>query len=529
MTTNNNSQTDSMSRLVSLCKRRGLIFASSDIYGGMNGFWDYGPLGTALKNNIRDTWWKSMVECPPLGPDGNPLNILGLDSSIILNPSVWQASGHTEGFHDYMVDCKETKLRYRADHLLCFEMLTSHGTKLGFVSVMNGDTLQERLKTRLSALGKKLAQKLVMPPIAQGVPYSELPVEMRASVVGPDANSFGSLTEPRAFNLMLSTSVGALQGSDSMAFLRPETAQGIFINFKNVLDACRGKIPFGIAQVGKAFRNEITPRNFIFRSREFEQMELEWFCEPETSAMWFDFWVEQRKVWWHSLGIRTNNLALRPHDQNELAHYSTACTDLEYRYPFSHGGFGELEGIAHRGDFDLLQHQEFSKTKLTYFDQKTNCTYLPHVIEPSCGLTRAVLAVLCDAYHYDESRPSPEILRISPHLAPIKFGIFPLVNRDGMPEMAEKLYLYLRQSYVCQLDAKQSIGKRYARMDEVGTPLCITVDGDSVSDGSVTVRHRDTGAQDRVSADQIEHYLADKLKLPKTGGLSTLLKADRIQ
>lgn len=523
-----NSDTDIMSRLVSLCKRRGLIFASSEIYGGMNGFWDYGPLGAALKNNIRDAWWRSMVECPPLGPDGSPLSILGLDSSIILNPTVWKASGHTEGFHDELVDCKESKMRYRADHLLCFKLIPANRPEeiLGWAAVLDGDDLEEKVKSRVNELGRKLGQKLTLPAIVDGIPYSGMAVEERTKVIGPDVSQPGSLTEPRAFNLMLSTSIGALQSSDSIAYLRPETAQGIFINFKNVLDACRTKVPFGIAQVGKAFRNEITPRNFIFRSREFEQMELEWFCEPESSNMWFEFWVEQRRQWWKSLGVRDENISLRAHDKNELSHYSTACTDIEYRYPFSQGGFGELEGIAHRGDFDLTQHQEFSKTKMSYFDQVTNSAYLPHVIEPSSGLTRAVLAVLCDAYHYDESRPSPELLRLSPELAPIKVGIFPLVNKDGMPEMAEKIYLYLRQSYVCQLDVKQSIGKRYARMDEVGTPLCITIDGESVSEGSVTVRHRDTGTQDRISADKLEEFLADKLGLPKSGGLSALLKDD---
>jgi glycyl-tRNA synthetase len=521
-----NKPVNTMSKLVSLSKRRGFVFPSSEIYGGMNGFWDYGPNGTALKNNIRDAWWRSMVTCPPRGPDGKPLQIFGLDSSIILNPSVWKASGHTEGFHDEMVDCKQSKIRYRADHLLCAELFTVTDTGhagVGWVSIVDGDDAISRLKKRSSELGRLLGVKISGVGTEETRSYAELPDVVRHLVIGPDATCPGTLTAPRAFNLMLSTSIGALQGAETTAYLRPETAQGIFINFKNVLDASNARIPFGIAQVGKAFRNEITPRNFIFRSREFEQMELEWFCEPETSQMWFEYWVNARREWWRSLGIGEGNIILRPHERDELAHYSVACTDVEYSYPFSQGGFGELEGIAHRGDFDLRQHQEHSATKLSYVDQVAGKTYLPHVIEPSCGLTRAVLAVLCDAYHFDDSRPSPETLRLSPQLASVKVGIFPLINKNGMPEMAEKIYLFLREKYVVQLDVKQSIGKRYAKMDEIGTPLCVTVDSESVSDGTVTVRHRDSCAQERVAADRLEEYLDDHLGLRKDGRLSDIL------
>lgn len=491
----------------------------------MNGFWDYGPLGTALKNNIRDAWWSSMVGCPPVGPDGKPLQILGLDSSIILNSAVWKASGHIEGFHDELVDCKESKVRYRADHLLCLKMTCGDMPALGWLGILDGEDVEERLQKRVAALNKKLGMRFFVPGLNDAIPYSELPESERSSVIGPDASKMGTLTIPRAFNLMMPTSVGAMQDSEAIAYLRPETAQGIFINFRNVLDTSQAKLPFGIAQVGKAFRNEITPRNFIFRSREFEQMELEWFCTPETSKMWFDYWVEQRHLWWRSIGVNGDNILLRVHDKQELSHYSTACTDVEYRYPFSQGGFGELEGIAHRGDFDLRQHQTHSKQKIQYVDQINGGSYFPHVIEPSCGLTRAVLAVLCDAYHYDENRPSPEILRFSPKLAPIKVGIFPLMAKDGMLEMAHRIHLYLRDRFTTYLDAKQSIGKRYAKMDEIGTPFCVTVDTISQSDGSVTVRHRDTCEQTRVSIDKLEDYLTEHLQLPMKGGLLDALKA----
>jgi glycyl-tRNA synthetase len=510
-----------MSKLVALCKRRGFVYPSSEIYGGMNGFWDYGPLGTALKNNLRNAWWRAMVEVPPIGPDGRRLQILGLDSSIILNPRVWKASGHADGFHDELVDCRESKMRYRADHLLCVPAQSEQIGNL-WIAVLEGDGAPEALAKR-ARFAEKLGADVIVAGCSQGTPYSLLEPCLRANVLGPDATQLGTLTEPRSFNLMLSTSVGALQGADSLAYLRPETAQGIFINFKNVLDSVRARVPFGIAQVGKAFRNEVTPRNFIFRSREFEQMELEWFCSPESSMDWFNFWIEQRKEWWLSVGLRETNLFLRPHETTELAHYSKACTDIEYRYPFANGGFGELEGIAHRGDFDLRQHQIHSKSKLMYVDQVESRSYLPNVVEPSSGLTRGVLAILCDAYTFDETRASPEFLKLAPIIAPVKLGIFPLIQKGGMPEMAEKIARYFETYVQVQFDLKQSIGKRYARMDEIGTPLCITVDEQGVVDGTVTVRNRDTGAQERVSAAQLKSYVDDKLQISQAGSLSALL------
>jgi glycyl-tRNA synthetase len=313
---------------------------------------------------------------------------------------------------------------------------------------------------------------------------------------------------------MFQTYVGAVQSDDSLAYLRPETAQGIFLNFKNVLDTMRVKVPFGIAQVGKAFRNEVTPRNYIFRSREFEQMEMEWFCHPKEAKQWHDFWCEERARWWQSIGLTSDNLKLRPHEKDELAHYAKegeGTFDIEYRFPFTAPDFGELEGVAHRVDYDLRQHQEHARTKLAYFDPETRESYLPHVIEPAAGLTRGVLALLCESYTVDKDRPSGVYMKFSPRMAPIKAAVFPLVAKDGMPEIAHKLYESLRRKYVTQLDVKQAIGKRYARMDEIGTPYCFTIDGDTAKDQTVTVRERDTLAQQRIALDKVDAFLSERM------------------
>ena len=352
-----------------------------------------------------------------------------------------------------------------------------------------------------------------------------LPLEAYAKVVGPDSKIAGTLTEPRAFNLMLSTDVGAVDATK--AYLRPETAQGIFLEFKNICDTTRVKVPFGVAQVGKSFRNEVTPRNFIFRSREFEQMEMEWFCPPDEAIKWYEFWRAERMKWWVSLGVDPAKLRFRDHAQDELAFYSKATVDIEYLYPFTAPDFGELEGVAHRGDYDLTQHSKHAGMKLDYFDQelqlklkaegvsddqvKARSRYIPNVIEPASGLTRAVLVLLCEAYTPDESRPSKMYMRFKPQFAPIKLGIFPLVNKEGMPEVAEKLYLELRKSFTCEYDPKQAIGKRYARMDEIGTPFCITIDGQTLTDQTVTLRERDTMTQTRIPLDQIKSYLLRQL------------------
>jgi glycyl-tRNA synthetase len=495
----------SMDDLVALCKRRGFIFPASEIYGGINGFWDLGPLGVELRNNLRDAWWNDMVRRPPLGPDGVPLSMVGVDTAIIQNPKVWEASGHVAGFNDPMVDCRESKRRYRADHLRVF--VHKSDANLPMLAFVEGE--QEDAERRLGKLIKgqpvEAFQVLELPAIG---------VDKFAQIYGPDAKEKGTLTEPRQFNLMFKTYVGAVQSDDNGAFLRPETAQGIFLNFKNVVDTTRVRVPFGIAQVGRAFRNEVTPRNYIFRSREFEQMEIEWFCHPDQARSWFEFWAETRSKWWNSVGVTSQNLKVRRHAQDELAHYAkegAGTVDIEYRFPFSWPGYGELEGVAHRSDFDLRQHQQFSKTNLSYFDTETQQRFIPHVVEPSAGLSRGVLALLCEAYTPDPARPSQVYLKFHPRMAPVKAGVFPLVQKDGMPEVAQKLYDELSRTYLCQLDMKQNIGKRYARMDEAGTPYCFTIDGDTAKDQTVTVRHRDTQAQERIALDKVSAFLADRI------------------
>jgi glycyl-tRNA synthetase len=511
------AESGQMDKLVALCKRRGFVYPASEIYGGINGFWDFGPLGVQLKNNIRDAWWREMVETPPIGPDGHPLQIVGLDSAIIQNPKTWVASGHVGGFNDPMVDCRETKHRYRADHLKCAEIIVERkGEKhhLGWLAVIEGDTAAADFEKKAGKIVKKTGGgELIAPGYDDFHLYTNLRPETQASLIGPDTNTPGTLTEPRMFNMMFETVVGAIQNEDSKAYLRPETAQGIFLNYRNVLDTMRVKMPFGVAQIGKAFRNEITPRNFIFRSREFEQMEMEWFCHPDDSQMWFEFWKHRRMQWWENLGIKAENLLFRDHEEDELAHYSDACVDLEYKYPFTDPNYGELEGIAHRGCFDLTQHQEHTSTKMEYFDAERNERYIPHVIEPAGGLTRGVLVMLCEAYTPDENRPSKVYMNFTPAMAPIKAAVLPLVAKEGMPEVAEKLYLDLRRKFVVNLDIKQNIGKRYARMDEIGTPYCFTIDGQTLEDQTVTVRYRDTLQQERIQIDRVEQFLAEKIGL----------------
>jgi glycyl-tRNA synthetase len=417
-----------------------------------------------------------------------------------------------------MVDCRETKARYRSDHLYVFAPATGDRQGKPFFAYLP-DSPSE-------AKQKKKAEKAFGDVVS--APLSKLAREDWPHVLGPDAEKVGSLTEPRAFNLMFKTYVGATATEDDVAFLRPETAQGIFVQFKNVLDSTRVKVPFGIAQMGKAFRNEVTPRNFTFRSREFELMEIEFFCHPSEARDWYRFWRDARMAWWQGLGLSGQNLQLREHEADELAHYAKSgagTSDVEYRFPFTAPGFGELEGIAHRADFDLAQHQKTSGQKMEYFDadrgellpngSKKGEKYLPHVIEPAAGLDRGVLALLCEAFTEDPSRPSPELLRLHPRLAPVKAGVFPLVNKDGMPEISEKLYLELTRRFFrggfIEHDVKQTIGKRYARMDEAGCPYCFTVDGETAASQSVTVRDRDTGQQERIAIDRVGDWLAERL------------------
>jgi glycyl-tRNA synthetase len=472
-----------MEKLVALCRRRGFIFQSSEIYGGINGFWDYGPLGVELKKNIKDAWWHDMVRNPPLGPDGQEIDMVGVDCSIIMNPKVWEASGHVGGFADPMVDCKTDgcKGRFRADQL---------------------EGMQCPLKP------------------------SKAPGQFDKC----------KLTEARVFNLMFKTWIGALEDSSATAYLRPETAQGIFANFKNVSDSTRLKLPFGIAQVGKAFRNEINPRNYIFRSREFEQMEIEFFCHPKDSMKWYHYWRDVRIKWYTTLGIQSERLRPREQTEKERAFYSIGTTDIEYLFPFDEEP-QELEGVAHRADYDLTQHAKHSGKDLTYFDEdgwntwitankaslggdkkkeaeaKAKFRFLPHVIEPSAGADRFTLAVLCEAYHEDEiGGEARVVMRFHPRLAPYKAAIFPLVNKEGMPEKAYALYCELKNEFNVYYDDKGAVGRRYRRQDEAGTPWCLTIDGQTLQDNTVTIRDRDTTEQTRMPLDGVGAELRKRLR-----------------
>lgn len=563
--------TKSMDDIVALARRRGFIWQSSEIYGGINGFWDYGPLGAMLKKNLKDAWWNDIVTCPPDGPDGHPLSIVPVDTTIIMHPKVWEASGHVGGFNDPMVDDKETKGRFRADHLqglfytnggsadadeiaretvLRFQGPTPCGTgdmipvatfvasnEHEALAAFEGDKkLQKALRVRFlqsfagdddprAVVVLELHDKNLQGGVIRPVPAEVLEADA-AKVPSPFSQKAGSLTQPRQFNLMFKTYVGALQDEDSIAYLRPETAQGIFTQFWNIVDTQRVKMPFGIAQMGKSFRNEVTPRNFTFRSREFEQMEIEFFIpDPQVvgeddaqTRQWYAYWRDMRYQWWQSVGLAGDNLTLREHGKDELSHYAregAGTSDVEYRFPFTAPGFGELEGVAHRTNFDLRAHAEAcgKGDKLRYLDQeRSNARYFPHVIEPSAGADRGTLALLCEAYTPTPDRSgSKAIMRFTPRMAPIKAGVFPLVNKEGMPEVAEKLYKQLRSRWSVQMDVKQSIGKRYARMDEAGTPYCFTVDGQTLEDQTVTVRERDTADQQRISIDQVEAFLSEKI------------------
>lgn len=540
----------SMDDIVSLCKRRGFIFQASEIYGGINGFWDYGPLGAQLKKNLKDAWWQDVVLTPPDGPDGKPVSMVGLDSCIIQHPNVWKASGHAEGFNDPRVDCKACKSRFRADHLFGGRLIridhlpVEHEWWLDDMrpfaeaqpdapevwEILGEDpqNLIPQIKARTGAKRVTLsAIKTRVPDFGDAinalfaeangkfyfVALGDTGVVLKEGSLCPRCG--GPLTAPRAFNLMFQTYIGATATEDDKAYLRPETAQGIFINYKNVLDSTRVKVPFGIAQIGKAFRNEVTPRNFTFRSREFEQMEIEFFCPPDQTGVWYQFWREWRFNWWRALGLSSENLQMREHDRDELAHYAktgAGTADIEYRFPFTNPGYGELEGIADRSNFDLTQHAKHSGAKLEYFDQEKNERYMPHVVEPSAGADRGTLALICEAYTPDPSRPSGVVMKFHPRVAPIKAAVFPLVNKDGMPEVGEKLHAELRRKFgSVDYDPKQSIGKRYARMDEAGCPFCFTIDGDTMTDQTVTVRDRDTLEQSRVGLDQVSSFLLDRL------------------
>jgi glycyl-tRNA synthetase len=513
-----------MEKVVSLCKRRGFLFPSSEIYGGLSGAWDYGPLGVELKRNIKEAWWQDMVgrhdETATMENAPSTYDMVGLDSALLMNPRVWEASGHVGGFSDPMVDCRETRGRYRADQLAVFAIVAEANPEVPLGDMLfaapgeAGKTDEAELTTvhrkRIERLQKHAGGATALKYYPDGLTDDAV----RARVLAPGASEPGSLTEPRAFNLMFKTHVGALEDKSSVAYLRPETAQGIFVNFKNVVDTSRVRLPFGIGQVGKAFRNEINPRNFTFRSREFEQMEIEFFCRAEQAEGWYRYWRDRRYAWYIKLGLNPENLKLREHAKDELAHYAAACADVEYVFPF---GQSELEGIANRADFDLRQHMEFSGKDLRYFDDQApegeEKRFLPHVIEPSAGADRATLAFLCDAYSEDEvGGETRTVLKLHPRLAPIKAAVFPLVKKEGMPEKAQAIYRALKKHYNVFYDEKGAIGRRYRRQDEAGTPFCITVDGETLSEGTVTVRHRDDCSQSRLAVGELASFLAERIE-----------------
>jgi glycyl-tRNA synthetase len=446
-----------MDKIVSLCKRRGFVFPSSEIYGGLGSSYDYGHYGVLLKNNVKAQWWKALLQ--------ERDDVVALDSAIIQHPTTWVASGHLAGFTDPLVDCRTCKLRFRADHI------------------------------DQSACGRKPSKH-------------------------PGETPECDLTEARDFNLMFETTVGPVKEEGSTVYLRPETAQGIFLNFKNYLQFARKKPPFGIAQIGKSFRNEITTGNFIFRTREFEQMEMEFFVPPDQAQQWFEHWLEQRMNWFTDLGIRPDHLRLRPHDPDELSHYSSGTSDVEYLFPI---GWSELEGIANRGNFDLTQHAKHSGQKLEYVDTATGERYVPHVIEPAAGVDRAMLAFIVDAYDEDEIEgESRTVLRLHPQLAPVKVAVLPLVKKDGQPELAQEVYRELRERVQAEYDEGGAIGRRYRRQDEIGTPWAVTIDHQSLEDRTVTLRDRDSLAQDRIAIEElpgeIDRRLREAWSSPKLAG-----------
>ena len=534
--------TRNMEQIVSLCKSRGFLFQSSEIYGGINGFWDYGPLGVELKRNLKEAWWQDMVtghdDMNVLSGAPSAYSVTGIDSTIIMHPQVWKCSGHYDLFHDHMVDCRVSKKRYRQDQLVG-RWVTAKGQTI-FVTTLAGDEEKSAIE-RQALKFFKLRAKHVEQLSWDGAVRPLTDIEETDRVLAPDAKELDTLTEPREFNLMFKTTLGALGGEADAAFLRPETAQGIFLNFKNVIDSTRFRLPLGIAQIGKSFRNEITPRNFTFRSREFEQMEIEFFCHPDSSSDWYRYWRDRRMKWYTELGLSADRLILREHPPEERAHYSMGTADIEYAFPFlAEGEFGELEGVSHRGDFDLRSHMEGkldekscplevqldehgkprwrgSGKDLSYRDDISNEKYTPHVIEPSAGADRAVLAFLCEAYCVDEvpdekgNLQTRTVMRLHPRLAPIKAAVFPLVKKDGMPEMAKEIYLALKKRLNVFYDEKGAVGRRYRRQDEAGTPYCITVDGQSLEDRTVTIRDRDTLEQTRVSIDECEAVLQEKI------------------
>jgi len=566
-----------MAKFAKFCKDMGFIYQSSEIYGGINGFWDYGPLGVELKKNIKDAWWLDMVRNPPPGPDGQEIRMVGLDCSIIMNPKVWVASGHVSTFADPTRKCSGCGKFTRADQL--WDILRTESEwmdsllsiDLGAQSVNQvaftlGWTDFSTLRKWVRNTGPKVAKNLAVVKNPDTILKNFEELFRTGSLIKEDVFRFlatenvqatglqdpcpacgAPLGEPKQVSLMFESYTGLDKTDDSKVYLRPETAQGIFVNYRNVLDSTRLKLPFGIAQIGKAFRNEVTPRNFTFRSREFEQMEIEFFCHPDESMKWYQYWRDVRKKWYSTLGINSSNLVPREQGKEELAHYSIGTTDIEYMFPFSDEP-QELEGVAHRGSFDLTAHAKHSgNDKLNYFDDdrwqgdsakrstnsfkewlKTNppaeelekYQFVPHVIEPSAGADRFTLAVLCEAYSEEEVKDAKGntetrvVMKFHPRLAPIKAAILPLVNKDGMPEKAMALYRSLKPHFNVFYDDKGAVGRRYRRQDEAGTPFCITIDGDTIKDDTVTIRERDSMQQRRIKISDVRGELFEAF-LPK--------------
>jgi glycyl-tRNA synthetase len=560
-----------MAKFAKFCKDMGFIYQSSEIYGGINGFWDYGPLGVELKRNVKEAWWQDMVRNPPPGPDGQEIRMVGLDCSIIMNPKVWVASGHVGAFSDPTRKCPGCGKFTRADQLWpILAECTWLNSLIQEFTPGTGVYDTPRLLKWAKGKGQRLAPNLALvrnpevtlswlatrvngqpdapPTLQEVVQYIATEQLHQTGLQDPCPACGAPLGEAKPVSLMFESHAGLEQTEDTKVYLRPETAQGIFANYRNVLDSSRLKLPFGIAQVGKAFRNEVTPRNYTFRSREFEQMEIEFFCHPDESLKWYEYWRELRKNWYSTLGLSSKNLIPREQGKDELAFYSKGTTDIEYLFPFSDDP-QELEGVAHRGDYDLTQHARHSGKDLSYFDEegwnnllqerlapfaadkakrdeekkkleqteKARFQFVPHVIEPSAGADRFTLAVLCEAYSEDtapDAKGNPEtriVMRFHPRLAPIKAAIFPLVNKDGMDEEARNLYRELKPLFNVVYDQSGAIGRRYRRQDEAGTPFCITVDGDTMKDGTVTIRDRDTLKQERIPKAAVREVIAKAL------------------
>lgn len=488
---NTSEQAKIMDKIVSLAKRRGFVFQSSEIYGGLNGCWDYGPLGVEMLNNLKQQWWKSMTYRE---------NVEGIDASILMHPRVWEASGHVENFTDPMVDCKQCKARYRID-VLC-EELTVKKKK---------EVLRE---IDAKKFGGQQKDETILEEFSKLVTTDQDAARIVPMLSCPSCGNKSTFTEARKFNLMFKTFVGPMEDSSSIVFLRPETAQGIFVNFLNVQSASRQKLPFGIAQIGKAFRNEINTKNFLFRTREFEQMEMQFFVKPGTDDQQFGYWRSERMQWFINLGMTKDKLQWHQHPKDKLAHYAKDAYDIEYLFPF---GWGEIEGVHNRTDFDLSRHEQYSGKSMKYFDEETKEKFTPFVIETSAGASRSFMAFLVDAYREEEA-PNAEggmelrvVMKLHPKLAPIKIALFPLVNRDGMPELTRKIETDLRLSFRVFYDDSGAVGRRYRRQDEIGTPYCVTIDSQTLQDQTVTVRDRDTMVQERVASANLKDYFAKKL------------------